>query len=743
MSLFSREKKSSQFKGELIFIILLIFLCLFIFSLRSRNLDRLSLWMDEGFYVLAAQQIIHHGYPLYPSGHILFKGILYSYLLAFFGLIFGPETSTFRMISVISSVLVLPLFYLLARKLVNPALAFIGTLILAFSAWETEYSRTAIYFSVLQLVYLAGLYFFHLAYLERKRKYFWPTLLLFLLAPHIHQLAMGLFFSFLALFFIFGLRRFLEKEVTLPLFFIALSYLLLQLHELFFWKVGHVYEKEVTSFKEGLSYFFQSFTLSYFREILQSFPRMGVLVFLSFFLYLGLRTGRKLFEPGEKNFLDRWLFLIINFLLPLIFMGFFRTHIQPRYLFQLHPLLLLLFLVAVQETSKALINLILQPFSLRPKMWLQKSLVWLLALICFSLFSDQVSWTMTQKIINRDYKDRITTDVITRSGRTEHHDYQGVGSYVRQYLKSDDIVIAMHMVFQYVYGGGKVDYWLWTGGPGTWDAWEKTAEGWKDIYVGARWLNSLDDLKKVITQRGNCRLWLVATPSLYQRDHINQEVADYILSQKHRLVFRGRDALSAVYLWEETEEAAVKTRPLWEAEWLPASLGEIKFDSTASRGSFLRLARSQKIKSKNNIPWTNELPPGIYQLCLALRTQFEEKKLQPSRLEITLRTKKTNLVVFHGIVRSEELPATGEWLILRSRIQLPPAKEFNLSVSFQGERVIEWDYVDFVPLTLEDSSVESILNHKASFQLNLNRQFLKGEKGENWLLDKKQSQISY
>lgn len=708
MPFYMRGKELKKIKGEIIFILFLCFLCLFIFYLRSQNLTRLSLWMDEGFYVLAAHQILHHGYPLYPSGHILFKGILYSYLLALFGWLFEPTSYTFRLVSVVASILLLPLFYLLARKMVHPALAFLGTVLLAFSSWETEYSRTAIYFTVLQLVYLACLYFFHLTYLEEKRKYLWPTFLLFLLAPHVHQLAMGTFFSFVALFFIYGFRRFFRRDVTLPMLLIIFSYLLLQLHELLFWKVGYVYEKSSPTLKEGISYFFQGFTLSYFREILLSFPRMGLFVFFSFFLYLGWRTRCKIFETNEQIFLNSWFFLIVNFLFPLIFFGFFRTHVQPRYLFQLHPLLILLFLIAVQETSRAITDVILQPIWSRSKWWLQKSMVLLLSFISLIFLSDQVSWTKTQRIINRDYKDRITTDVITRSGRTEHYDYQGVGTYVRHYLEPQDIVITMHMVFQYIYGGGKVDYWLWTGGPGTWDAWEKTAEGWKDVYVGARWLNSLDELKKVLDQRGDRRVWLVATPSLYRRDHINQEIADFILSQKARLVYRGRDGLSAVYLWDKKEDLALKEKPDWEAEWLPTSFGEIKFDSSASRGCFLRFARCRKGFSKKNLPWEDQFPAGIYLLRLALKTQPEEKNLQPSRLEITLQTKKTNLVILHRIFRSEELPANGNWLIFTFPLHLPPAEEFKLSLSFRGEKAIDWDYLDLEPDPLEIKKPEKL-----------------------------------
>lgn len=698
MPLFLKGKSLGKFGIESLFIVLLIFLCLFVFWLRSLHLDRLSLWMDEGFYVLAAQQILHYGYPLYPSGHTLFKGILYSYLLAFFGWLFSPGALTFRLISVVASVLVLPLFYLLARKIVSPALAFIGTVILAFSSWETEYARVAIYFSLLQLIYLACLYFFHLTYLEGKKKYLWLTVILFILAPHIHQLAMGTFFSFLALFFIFGFRRFFRRDVIWPVIIISASYLLLQLHELFFWKVGYVYEKEPGTLKEGLNYFFQGFTLAYFREILLSFPRMGLLVLGSFFLYLGLRLARYFLDSGEKIFLDRWFFYLINFLLPLIFFGFFRTHVQPRYLFQLHPLLVLLFLVAIREISKAILDLFLEPFSIRAKPWLQKLLVALICFIFIILLSDQVSWSTTQRIVNRDYKDRITTDIIFRSGRTEHYDYQGIGRYVQHYLQPEDIVVAMHMVFQYIYGGGKVDYWLWTGGPGTWDAWEKTAEGWKDVYVGARWINSLDALQKLIAERGERRLWLVATPSLYKQDHINQEVASYILSQKERLVFRGRDGLSGVYLWVRPSEEQPARKPIWEAEWLPASLGKIKFDPAASRGSYLHFSKSQAVQMKKNIPWKNDLPPGEYNLRVALRTEPEEKGQGESYLEINLRMKKTNLLIFSKIIRSKDLPPEGEWRIFSSKVNLPQAEELWLSLSFQGEKAIDWDYLDFEPL---------------------------------------------
>ncbi len=459
--------------------------------------------------------------------------------------------------------------------------------------------------------------------------------------------------------------------------------------------MGYVYEKEPTTFTQGLSYFFKGFTLDYFRETLSSFPRMGLLVLGGLFLCLGLRSRYHLSHNQEKDYFDRWFLLNVVFFLPLIFFGFFRTHLQPRYLFQLHPLLVLLFLVAAKELSQAAVNLFLTPFwrSHRP-VALQKVLSLAFFLILVFYLSDQVSWKTTQKIVNRDYKDRINTDIITRSGRTEHYDYQGVGSYVGHYAKPDDIIIAMHMVFQYIYGG-KVNYWLWTGGPGTWDAWEKTPEGWKDVYVGASWLNSLAALQDVIANRGERRLWLVTSPSLFRRDHISEEVANFIQSQENHLLFRGRDGMSAVYFWDKLNQKTEARFPCWEAEWLPASIGEIKYDPSASRGCYLRFPARPKLVGPKTFPWPESLSPGKYLLRLTFRNSQSGSSAGDGQLEITFRSRKTRLVIFSDIIRTQELQPEGQWINLVREIAIPGAEGITFTLTYRGDKSIDWDFLDF------------------------------------------------
>jgi hypothetical protein len=189
-------------------------------------------------------------------------------------------------------------------------------------------------------------------------------------------------------------------------------------------------------------------------------------------------------------------------------------------------------------------------------------------------------------IVNRRYNDPITTELITRSGRREHYDNKTPGEYVRRYWREGDVVVATHMIFQKVYGG-RVDYWLWSGGPGTWDAWEKTADGWREYYVGARWLSDLAALKAVVEAEPGRRVWIVGSPSMLRRDHVSADISDYVRSRPENLVFRGKDGLSETYLWNDTAgELAGKRRTL-EGEWLPARWGTVAYGEGASRKAWM------------------------------------------------------------------------------------------------------------------------------------------------------------
>ena len=61
---FKMDKKTWILSGVVVYAAVWFFFLL-------KNLDRLSLWMDEGFHWLAVDAILKHGSTLYPSGHNL------------------------------------------------------------------------------------------------------------------------------------------------------------------------------------------------------------------------------------------------------------------------------------------------------------------------------------------------------------------------------------------------------------------------------------------------------------------------------------------------------------------------------------------------------------------------------------------------------------------------------------------------------------------------------------------------
>jgi len=609
-------------KKNLFLIIFLTIICILSLLIRLKNLGYLSYWGDEGFSYLAVKGILQHGYPLYPSGHIYFKAILYMYVSSFFSLFFGINEFTLRLVSVLASVVTLPVLYLIGKKFLNKTVALASVVIMAFSVWETEYSRVAGYYPFLQLFYLLGLYFFYLGFFEEKKKYkYWATVFL-LLTPTFHQIGLALIFVYLYLILLKGIKRFLRKDCLISFAVVSVFYLLLQINEIFFWKVGYVYTPQDNRLTSILAEYFSRFNLHYFREFKIAFPSMSLIILVSFVLLLGsilMNLIKKNLQENEK--IKQWFFLFLAFLFPLFFMGFVKSHLQPRYIYFLRPLFILLFAYGLFKLVETGVELGFKPFQSRLKREptrLKSILTLGIFLLTAGLTVNGLSLIRVKQIINREYQDRIFTNLITRTGRHEHPDHKSVGEFLKGQVREDDVVIAIHMVFQYIYAG-KVDYWLWSGGPGTWDGWEETEDGFRDVYTGAKWINNLADLKGVLNQNKEKRVWLITSPSLGRRDHINQEIADFI-ENSERLVFRGRDGISRVYLWSDLlEDQKIRPQGL-EAEWFSFPLGVIQDDENASQKRAIFLDKAKDKRGVLSLVPGIIYQPGEYKLTLRIKT---------------------------------------------------------------------------------------------------------------------------
>lgn len=581
-----------------------------------QNLASLSMWMDEGFHYLAVKGILAHGYPLFPSGHIYWKAILYTYLLSIFSAVFGLNAFGLRLLSVLAAAGCVPVLYALAKRLFNRWVGLAAVALYALSPWVAEDGRVALYFAPLLFVVLLGLLFFYKGYFEDdRRSRVWATAC-FLAAPLVHQLGMCLWFAYLALFFVRGLKRFLKKDVLISLGLVTVFYGLIQVQEFFFWKVGYVYERTEKGLGGMIRYFFSGFSLAYFREFFWSFPVMSLVVFGGVFLWLGMSLADRRDGSGPpRPDLEAWGFLNLALLFPLLFLGFFRTHIQPRYLFELYGPFLLLYSLSLFQASRAIVGSFVVPVLGRLREKARAVVVVVIFAGLLVAFTENIGFGKVSAVVHRRYGDRIATDIINRSGRPFQEDHENPGLYVRHFLAPDDIVIGIHVVFSYIYAG-RTDYWLWSGGPGTWDAWEKTPTGWRDFYVGARWINNAPDLENVIAENPGRRVWLIASNSLYRKDHINDAIRDFVLANADKLVFRGKDGDSGVYLWNEKPAKLTADGHTFEAEWLPVEKAETIYRDDLSRGCGLLFKRGARRREAFAYNIDRTWPAGRYRLTI-------------------------------------------------------------------------------------------------------------------------------
>ena len=678
-------------KKNLFLIIFLVIICFLSLFIRLKNLGYLSYWGDEGFSYLAVKGILQHGYPLYPSGHIYFKAIFYMYVLSFFSLFLGINEFTLRLVSVLASVVTLPILYLIGKKFLNKTVALAAVFILAFSVWETEYSRIAGYYPFLQLFYLLGFYFFYLGFFEEKKKYKYLATIFLLLTPTLHQIGLALIFVYLYLIFLKGIKRFLKKDCLISFAVVSVFYLLLQINEIFFWKVGYVYTPQDNRLISILAEYFSRFNLHYFREFKIAFPRMSLIILVSFVLLLGsvvMNLIKKIPQENEK--IKKWFFLFLAFLFPLFFMGFVKSHLQPRYVYFLRPLFVLLFSYGLFKLVEITVELGFKLFKFRLKREPKKikSLLMIgIFLLIGVLTIDGMSLNRIKRIINREYQDRIFTNLITRTGRHEHPDHKSAGEFLKRQVREDDVVIAIHMVFQYIYAG-KVDYWLWSGGPGTWDGWEETEDGFRDVYTGAKWINNLADLKEVLDQNKGKRVWLITSPSLGRRNHINQEIADFI-ENSERLVFRGRDGISRVYLWSESPEDQEIKPQGFEAEWFYPPRGEIQDDEQASQKRTVFLNKAKDKRCFLSLAPSQIYQPGEYELILRLKIDDNSISEKIFTIAIFLKNNK----IFTKSLAGKDFLHNSVYQEFEFKFYLRKAKEIEFRILFLDRGSVWIDYL--------------------------------------------------
>jgi 4-amino-4-deoxy-L-arabinose transferase-like glycosyltransferase len=558
-------------------ILTFIFLILLVaagFYLRIRNLGYLAFWGDDGHTVIGTLSILRNGYPLLPSGFVLFHSILDYYLNVIPVLIFGPTEFAFRLTSVVFGCGTILMIYFTGKEMVNKFAGFLAATIITFSSWYIYFSREARYFSVLQFFFLISIYFFYKGFVKEEKPFRILATVFFILAPLVHGNAFFLIFAFIALIFYMGKKFFRSRSVLIPFIIILVLYLLQILNQVFFWRVGRSFFAESGDAGGFIGAYFRIPDPYYFKILNIIFPRMlivfiigtGVFIGLSIFMslkktykYSNLYLNENELRAGKARFPFNVFLLYFVFTLSILIISFGQMYNQQRYIYFLMPLFILIFVYTVYVlsfTAAATIRIIYQKISkkgLRNSVFVVIFTVIFLAISVFTVSG--IDLKEAYAIPSIKHSDKLNTNYSISTVISTHYDAATPGKYVASNMQVDDIVITTDVYNSYPYTG-KIDYWLWSGNLKSWQPYHLEADGKiRDDTYGVEVIRDIYSFMDVLNKNNDKNVWLIASHSINIPEHVDPLFGQFLEERQDNLVLTARDNIARLYYFPKTPDA--------------------------------------------------------------------------------------------------------------------------------------------------------------------------------------------
>jgi hypothetical protein len=145
---------------------------------RFKGLGAAPLSVDEYYLSQSVGNVLRHGLPAFDCGGYYTRGLVLQYLAAASQLAgLSPELGP-RLISALSSLLVLPAALVLGRRTHGALVGSLVVVILALSVWEIEMGRFGRMYAPFQALFLWYLVFFVRYTVDGDRRARWPMLAL-------------------------------------------------------------------------------------------------------------------------------------------------------------------------------------------------------------------------------------------------------------------------------------------------------------------------------------------------------------------------------------------------------------------------------------------------------------------------------------------------------------------------------------------------------------------------------------
>lgn len=564
-----------------IFIILLIAI-LYAIVTRFLNLGKLAYWGDDGMTYISTISVLEHGYPLLPSGNIMFHNIASAYLKSIPILLFGDNEFAHRFLSALSGVLIIPLAFMLIKKLTNKYIALATSIILAINSWQIEFAREARYYSEFQFFYILTVYFFYKGFFQDKKVYKILAVIFIFITTQIVTTGMTLIFLFIPLLIYKGFKKFFKRDIFIS--FIISSAIVLGeiIHRELFWKVGLSFYTPGTStdianpILRALSKYFSNYTPFFYKIFSTIYPQTyyifiyGSLFVLIYILFKPLRNPHEYYiniyssKKIDFKFPFNLFFLYFIFFSNGIFYGFGNMVNQQRYMFHVHPVFIAIFLYICFEISRILIhytNIIISKIKARNFNKIKRynkyyAFATLLIFIILTVsFTNYINPIQNFKITQRENGDPINSLFAPSNTYNSHYDPKIPGEYVNLQKDEGDIIIANDLLNHYPYVK-QIDYWLWSGNLISWQPYDLKDGIYYDKFFGVPLIRDLSDFLKVLNENSDKNVWVITSDSIRKPAHTDSLIFNFLKENDQYKMITGKDNISSAYLFPALEDGS-------------------------------------------------------------------------------------------------------------------------------------------------------------------------------------------
>jgi len=575
-------KETFQNKSNIVIFIILLITILYAIITRFLNLGRLAYWGDDGMTYISTISVLEHGYPLLPSGNIMFHNIASAYFKSIPILLFGDNEFAHRFLSALSGILIIPLAFLLVKKLTNKYIASVSAIILAINTWQIEFSREARYYSEFQFFYILTIYFFYKGFFEDKRIYKILAVIFIFITTQIVTIGMTLIFLFIPLLIYKGFKKFFKRDIVISLIISSAIVLGEIIHRELFWKVGLSFytpgiSTDIASpVLRTLSKYFSNYTPFFYKIFSTIYPQTyyifiyGSLFILIYIFFKPLRNPDEYYiniyssKKIDFKFPFNLFFLYFIFFSNGVFYGFGNMVNQQRYMYHVHPIFIAIFLYICFELSRIFIHythLIISKIKARNFNKIKKydkyyvfAILPIFIILTVSLIN-YINPIQNFKITQRENGDPVNSLFAPSNTYSSHYDPKTPGEYVNLQKNERDIIIANDLLNHYPYIK-QIDYWLWSGNLISWQPYDLKDGIYNDKFFGVPLIRDISDFFKVLNENSNKNVWVITSDSIRKPAHIDSLIFNFLKENNQYKMRTGKDNISSVYLFPAMENGS-------------------------------------------------------------------------------------------------------------------------------------------------------------------------------------------